>query len=153
MSSRSPGTTNADDVCIFDWDGVALGKVRPRVPPQVRAARGQPTRPSPAGPGQLRFEIHCVGEVWSSALWALRTRYGIGAATFDRIVLSSQFMYTANERFGEAVNALVDGGSELDRRRQQGRDLHRDGDQARDLRERLPLSAPPAVAGTRPQKD
>ena len=106
MSSLSPGTTDADDVCIFDWDGVAWGEVRPRVPPQVWAARGQPPDP-PGGSDSCRFEIHCVGQVWSSALWALRTRYGIGAATFDRIVLSSQFMYTVTEPFGAAVNALV----------------------------------------------
>ena len=136
MSALSPGTTNADDVCIFDWDGVGWGKFVPGVPPQVRAARRDSHGPCRQAQASCRFEIHCVGKVWSSALWALRTKYGIGAATFDRIVLASQFMYTANERFGEAVNALVDGGSELDRRRQQGRDLHRDGDQPRDLGDR-----------------
>ena len=106
MSSLSPGTTNADDVCIFDWDGVAWGRFVPAFHRKC-GRRADSHRTLPAAQTSCRFEIHCVGKVWSSALWALRTRYGIGAATFDRIVLSSQFMYTVTERFGAAVNALV----------------------------------------------
>jgi Fungalysin metallopeptidase (M36) len=106
MSSLSPGTTNADDVCIFDWDGVAWGRFAPAFHRRC-GRRADSQRTLPAAQTSCRFEIHCVGKVWSSALWALRTRYGIGAATFDRIVLSSQFMYTVTEPFGAAVNALV----------------------------------------------
>ena len=29
MSSRSPGTSNRDDVCIFEWDGVGWGSFVP----------------------------------------------------------------------------------------------------------------------------
>ena len=107
MSALSPDTTNADDVCIFDWDGVCWGRFVPAFHRKCWAARGQSQDPRRQAQASCRFEIHCVGQVWSSALWALRTKYGIGAATFDRIVLSSQFMYTANEPFGAAVNALV----------------------------------------------
>ena len=46
-----------------------------------------------------------MGEVWSSALWDLRDE--VGGKTFDRIVLSSQFMYTPNEHFDDAVEALI----------------------------------------------
>ena len=50
-------------------------------------------------------EIHCVGEVWSSALWDLRNE--VGGKAFDTIVLSSQFMYATNEPFDDAVEALI----------------------------------------------
>ena len=29
MSSRSPGTRDRDDVCIFDWDGISTGRYAP----------------------------------------------------------------------------------------------------------------------------
>ncbi|OLE35939.1 MAG: hypothetical protein AUG48_09255 [Actinobacteria bacterium 13_1_20CM_3_68_9] len=106
MSSLSPGTSNADDVCIFDWDGATWGRF---VPPFHRKCgrRADVHKSLPQAQASCQFEIHCVGQVWSSALWALRTRYGINDATFDRILLSSQFMYTTSERFDAAVNALV----------------------------------------------
>jgi Zn-dependent metalloprotease len=112
MSALSPGTTNADDVCIFDWDGVGWGKFVPAFHRKC-GRRADSHKTLPAAQSSCRFEIHCVGKVWSSALWALRTKYGIGAATLDRIVLASQFMYTANERFSEAVNALVEADQSL----------------------------------------
>jgi hypothetical protein len=106
MSSLSPGTTNADDVCIFDWDGVSWGRFVPKFHRKC-GRRADSKKTLSEAESDCRSEIHCVGEVWSSALWALRTTYGISAAEFDRIVLSSQFMYTPSERFDAAVNALV----------------------------------------------
>ena len=148
MSALSPDTTNADDVCIFDWDGVGWGKFVPAFHRKCgRRADSQKTLP--AAQASCRFEIHCVGKVWSSALWALRTKYGIGAATLDRIVLASQFMYTSERALQRGRQRPGRGGSGLDRRRSQGRDLHRDGDQPRHLGERLPLSARPRKRLTR----
>jgi hypothetical protein len=46
-----------------------------------------------------------VGEFWSSALWDLRDV--IGGRAFDTTLLSSQFMYATDERFDEAVGALI----------------------------------------------
>jgi hypothetical protein len=106
MSSRSPGTINADDVCIFDWDGVAWGRFVPAF--HRRCGRRADTHKTVSqAQASCQLEIHCVGKVWSSALWALRTHYGISRSTVDKIVLSSQFMYTPSERFDAAVNALV----------------------------------------------
>ncbi len=52
MSSLSPDTTNADDVCIFDWDGVTWGRFVPAFHRKCgRRADSQQTLP--AGPGQL----------------------------------------------------------------------------------------------------
>ncbi len=112
MSSRSPGTSQRDDVCIFDWDGIRWGGFVPafgrRCGRRVdndqtwsEAAASCPDDPFFVG----KPEIHCLGEVWSSALWDLR--HAVGATAFDRIVLSSQFMYTPSEHFNAAVGALI----------------------------------------------
>ncbi len=138
MSSKSPGTSRRDDVCIFEWDGVSWGRFVPAFGRKCgrRADRSDTLAEAQADCGV--GNIHCVGEVWSSALWDLRRE--IGPRSFDRIVLSSQFMYTSNERFDDAVQALIaadqasNGGANL------RRDLRRDGDPARDLRRRLSLS-------------
>jgi hypothetical protein len=104
MSSRSPRTSNRDDVCIFDWDGVSWGRFVPEFNRRCgrRADRNETLNEAQADCG---FEIHCVGQVWSSALWDLRRE--VGGRPFDRILLSSQFMYTTNEHFDEAVEALI----------------------------------------------
>jgi hypothetical protein len=106
MSSRSPRTRNRDNVCIFDWDGVTWGRFVDKFNRRC-GRRADSQRTLPRTQSRCQLEIHCVGEAWSSALWALRTNYGISPVAFDRIVLSSQFMYTANEHFDDAVNALV----------------------------------------------
>ena len=88
--SRSPGTNNRDNVCIFDWTAWARDAY-PGVQPQVRPACG-PRQDAVCGPGELSVrasDIWCVGQVWSSALWDLRQE--IGGISFDRILLSSSF--------------------------------------------------------------
>jgi Zn-dependent metalloprotease len=110
MSSRSPGTSERDHVCVFDWDGLSWGRF---VPSFNRTCGRRADRDDTLSEIQAacQGQIHCVGEVWSSALWDLRDQ--IGGRAFDRILLSSQFMYTPNEHFDEAVNHLVDADAAL----------------------------------------
>jgi hypothetical protein len=104
MSSRSPRTSNRDNVCIFDWDGVSWGRFVAAFNRRCgRRADSEDTLDE--AQDDCNFEIHCVGEVWSSALWDLRD--AVGGRALDRIVLTSQFMYTPDERFDEAVEALI----------------------------------------------
>jgi hypothetical protein len=104
MSSRSPRTNNRDNVCIFDWDGVSWGRFVPAFNRRCgRRADNDDTLDD--SQDDCNFEIHCVGELWSSALWDLREV--VGGRAFDRILLASQFMYTPDERFDEAVEALI----------------------------------------------
>jgi Fungalysin metallopeptidase (M36) len=118
MSSRSPGTANEDDVCIFDWDATSYGDKFPAVPPFStarfcgRRADVPWTLAKAEDPGKnCRFDIHCVGQVWSSALWDLRKE--IGGKKMDTIYLTAQFMYHANEDFNQAAAALVDADATL----------------------------------------
>jgi hypothetical protein len=116
MSSLSPGTTNEDDVCMFDWDATSYHDFAPagvfgdrycgrRVdyPKTLAEAKDDPACQYFDGPQHL--DVHCVGQVWSSGLWDLRGE--IDAKTMDRIYLASQFMYDSQTHFKDAVEALL----------------------------------------------
>jgi Zn-dependent metalloprotease len=118
MSSRSPGTANEDDVCIFDWDATSYGDKFPAVPPFSvgrfcgRRADLPWTVAKAEDPTKgCHSDIHCVGQVWSSALWDLRNE--IGGKKMDTIYLTAQFMYHAHEDFDQAAAALVDADATL----------------------------------------
>jgi hypothetical protein len=118
MSSRSPGTENEDDVCIFDWDATTYGDKFPAVPPFSvgrfcgRRADLPWTLAKAEDPQKnCHFDIHCVGQVWSSALWDLRKE--VGGKKMDTIYLTAQFMYHANENFDQAAAALLDADATL----------------------------------------
>jgi Fungalysin metallopeptidase (M36) len=119
MSAQAPGTTNTDDVCIFDWDGQTWGELFPLDQRRCGRRADNPStlaaeeanqidcsNPAPTGP----LDIHCVGTVWSSALWKLRGEIGAGTAglsVVDRDLIASQMMYTSHETFQDAANALL----------------------------------------------
>jgi hypothetical protein len=125
MSSLAPNTSNEDDVCIFDWDATTYGKFFPKVPPDTSGRhcgrRADVTRTVDHAktrcrrvPFGVRFvpDPHCVGEVWSSALWNTRRKFvahagAKGGARMDRVYLASQFLYTAKESFKDAGSALL----------------------------------------------
>jgi len=116
MSSLTPGTANEDDVCIFDWDAVSYGIFfGPKPPYSVGRFCGRRTDFSKdlvhARHGQCGLDIHCVGQVWSTALWDIRKQIG-GFAT-DQIYLAAQDMYHANEQFDQAANALIQADADL----------------------------------------
>jgi Fungalysin metallopeptidase (M36)/Fungalysin/Thermolysin Propeptide Motif len=111
MSSRSPRTSNEDDVCIFDWDATTYGVPSP-VGGRLCGRRADDDRTlAEADHGGCSFDIHCVGQVWSSALWDLRRQ--VGGTKTDRLYFTAQFMYTANEKFDEAAEALLDADVQL----------------------------------------
>lgn len=117
MSAITRHTTNEDNVCIFDWDAITYGRFFPRVPPAIsgrrcgrRADFGR-TLPK-AEHSWCRSDIHCIGQVWSTALWNLRRALagrfpGTGGSRMDQVYLASQFLYTPDERFRSAAKALL----------------------------------------------
>jgi hypothetical protein len=117
MSSLVPRAANEDDVCIFDWDATTYGRSFPRVPPE-RSGRKCGRRTDVgrtlhnAEQNRCGSDVHCVGQVWSTALWNLRRQFvgrnpGSGGRRMDRLYLASQFLYTGTERFKNAANALA----------------------------------------------
>ena len=120
MSSRVPGTSDTDDVCIFDWDGQSWGESFPLDhrrcgrradnPSTLSAEEANQIDCSDPAPAASPLDVHCVGTVWASALWRLRGQIGDGAAgrsIIDRDLIASQMMYTSQERFRSAANALL----------------------------------------------
>jgi Zn-dependent metalloprotease len=104
MSSRSPGTDNENDVCIFEWDSTSYA------PPGTCDRRADDPRTLSQAQNACRFEIHCVGQVWSSALWKLRTQLGTdvqGRSVMDRVVLYSNFLLVRTASFQQAGQALL----------------------------------------------
>src|SRR4051794_7561971 len=132
MSSLAPRAANEDDVCIFDWDATTYGRSFPRVPPE-RSGRKCGRRADvgrtlhKAEQNRCGSDVHCVGQVWSTALWNLRREFVRrnpgGGRRMDRLYLASQFLYTGTERFktartaaGCADGALYPGGAPGDGR-------------------------------------
>ena len=108
MSSLSPGTANEDDVCIFDWDGTSYGSFfAAKLPYTVGRHCGRRADFKKdlvhARQGRCGLDIHCVGQVWSTALWDIRSVIGGFAA--DQIYLTAQEMFHSNETFPDAANA------------------------------------------------
>ncbi len=55
-----------------------------------------------------RGEVHYDGQIWSQALWEIRTGYtalGLGTAAWDTTVVDSQFDYAPDTSFGAAARA------------------------------------------------
>jgi len=125
MSAQDRGTNNTDDVCIFDWDAQTWGTLFPSLNRHCGRRADNPSTLSqeesnqrdcsngfPTGP----IDVHCVGTVWSSALWKLRQSIGLDSAeqaVMDRDMIASQFMYKHNERFRSAAKALLAADTDL----------------------------------------
>jgi hypothetical protein len=83
------------DPCFAEWD--AVGACLRRVDTNQTVAQ---LTQSPCG-----AEIHCLGEVWSSALWAIRGALGGPAA--DKLIIQSHFSLTRQATFDEGSRALL----------------------------------------------
>ncbi len=124
MSALVPHSANEDDVCIFDWDATTYGNFYPRVPPERsgrrcgrRADVRRTVQQASAACRRVLFgrrfapDPHCVGAVWSSGLWDIRSELVAqaqgGGSRMDQIYLASQFLYTGRETFKDAAHALL----------------------------------------------
>jgi Fungalysin metallopeptidase (M36)/Fungalysin/Thermolysin Propeptide Motif len=82
--------------CLAEWDAVGIGLLclrrtdRDLTLAQVAGCNGEP---------------HCVGEVWSGALW--RIRGALGGVTADRLILQSNFSLSPTADFQEGSLALL----------------------------------------------
>jgi hypothetical protein len=90
-------------VCIFDWDAVSYSS----------DGCGR-TVANPAGLDDLSNgcagEVHCRGEVWSSALWKLRLQLGTdsqGYDVVDSLVFGSNFLLDWNDGERQAAEKLI----------------------------------------------
>ncbi|MBH0195806.1 MAG: hypothetical protein HP494_09480 [Nitrospira sp.] len=85
------------DVCIAEWDATSYSST---IPPCLRRLDGTKHYPE-----AIVGEVHDDGEIWSAALWQIRT--AIGATKADRMILQHHFLLTSDTTFNQAANALV----------------------------------------------
>jgi hypothetical protein len=102
MSARVTGGSEFD-ACIFDWDGVSYSD---------SGCGRRADKPVHLEKAERRCfdEIHCLGEVWSSALLDLRVALGTdlgGLTVMDRVVLESHFLLSPGTSFKAAARALI----------------------------------------------
>jgi Fungalysin metallopeptidase (M36) len=103
MSALTTGGNAQFDPCIFDWDGVSYA-------PSGCGRRADRSLTLKRAERLCVEEIHCLGEVWSGALYELRGLLGNdpqGHSVVDRVVLESHFMLGKRSGFGDAARALL----------------------------------------------
>ncbi|MBA2764425.1 MAG: M36 family metallopeptidase [Thermoleophilaceae bacterium] len=108
MTAETPGTSGEDAACVFDWDTLSLGL------PCLRRTDlgGDLVSLDPA----CRADFHCVGQLWSSALWRLRGLFaddGSGKSVMDRVVLQSNFALPTGAGLRAAAEALLGADEQL----------------------------------------
>jgi hypothetical protein len=98
---RSPDATF--NPCIAEWDQLGIGD--PATIPCIRRTDRTLT-PADVGPGTIcNAEVHCAGEAWSGALWAIRGR--LGGTTADRLVIQAHFSLPRTATFQDGSRALL----------------------------------------------
>ncbi|HIM02245.1 MAG TPA: choice-of-anchor B family protein, partial [Myxococcales bacterium] len=93
----------ANAACVAEWDATSYSSSSP---PCLRRVDGTKTHPADLSGG-----VHADGEIWSAALWNLRTAAG-GTAT-DQMVLESHFNVPCNASMNDAANEVIQADANL----------------------------------------
>ena len=91
------------DLCIADWDATSYSTTSPPCLRRLDSTKHYPE--------DIVGDVHDDGEIWSAALWQIRT--AIGAVKSDTVILQHHFLLTAGASFNQAANALVTAASNL----------------------------------------
>jgi len=98
VTSWATGTpTRTPEACVADWDSVSYTST---VPHCLRRLDGTKVYPA-----DLRGEVHADGEIWSRALWDIRT--AVGDRTATTLIIEAQFAFAADTSFRDAALATV----------------------------------------------
>ncbi len=84
--------------CVGEWDATSYSGTNP---PCLRRVDGAKIYPD-----DLTGAVHSDGEIWSAALWEMRS--AIGASTTDRLVLEHHFGLPGNATMQDAARAILD---------------------------------------------
>lgn len=85
------------DLCLAEWDATSYSSTNP---PCLRRLDGTKHYPE-----DVVGQVHADGEIWSAALWQIRT--AIGAANSDRAIIASHFLLSPTASFNQGANAIV----------------------------------------------
>ena len=86
-----------DPACVADWDSTSYTSTTPHCLRRVDTNLHYP--------GDLNGEVHHDGQIWSRALWDIRTALGHEEA--DKIILNGQFNFPGTTMTALATNTVV----------------------------------------------
>jgi hypothetical protein len=93
----------AFDPCVAEWNELGLGNAA--AIPCMRRVDETRTATALATDSACFADIHCYGQAWSGALWAIRAR--LGSTVADRLVIQSHFSLLPESGFQDASRALL----------------------------------------------
>ncbi|SCE94475.1 M4 family metallopeptidase [Micromonospora mirobrigensis] len=98
VSSWATGVpTRTPQACVADWDSVSYTSKAPHC---LRRLDGTKVYPA-----DVRGEVHADGEIWSRALWDIRTALGDRRAS--TLIVEAQFDFAPDTSFRDAALATV----------------------------------------------
>jgi hypothetical protein len=83
--------------CVADWDSVSYTSTVPHCLRRLDGAK--------VYPADVEDEVHADGEIWSRALWDIRSALGDRTAT--TLIVEAQFDFSADTSFHDAALATV----------------------------------------------
>jgi Zn-dependent metalloprotease len=83
--------------CVFEWFGYEFGGSYPYCMRTTLSTKHYPQN--------MVGEVHADGEIWSAALWKLRTQLGKGIA--DRLAIEEGYYLWPSATFRDAANAMI----------------------------------------------
>ncbi|GAA1927061.1 M36 family metallopeptidase [Nocardioides marmoribigeumensis] len=98
VSSWAAGTpTTTPEACVADWDSTSYTR---RTPHCLRRLDGTKHYPE-----DVQGEVHADGEIWSRALWDIRT--ALGDTRASTAIVEAQFAFAPDTSFRDAATATV----------------------------------------------
>jgi fungalysin metallopeptidase (M36) len=88
----------ADEPCVADWDSISYTSATPHCLRRVDGSKHYPE--------DIANEVHADGEIWSRALWDIRT--ALGPKLADTIIIRAQFSFTPNISMRAAAAATIE---------------------------------------------
>ncbi|WP_076263348.1 M4 family metallopeptidase [Intrasporangium flavum] len=92
-SWRAGTPTKTPEACVADWDSVSYTRT---VPHCLRRLDGTKTYPA-----DVVGEVHADGEIWSRALWDIRT--ALGDTKASTLIVEAQFAFAPDTTFRAAA--------------------------------------------------
>jgi len=89
--------TAVPEACVADWDSVSYTSTAPHCLRRLDGAKHYPE--------DVRGEVHADGEIWSRALWDIRT--ALGDTRASTLIVEAQFAFAPDTSFRAAATATV----------------------------------------------
>jgi hypothetical protein len=88
----------ADEPCVADWDSTSYTSTAPHCLRRVDGTKHYPE--------DIEGEVHADGEIWSRALWDIRS--ALGPKLADTIIIRAQFRFTPDISMKAAAAATIE---------------------------------------------